>query len=289
MSPTQSHRPALTTRAPSAPEPRALEPDQDNSARIEALRGQDGNFSQHGFRPPDAGGFGGRVALTFDDGPDIEKTPRILEILEKHGILATFFVHGAELDHEGALEVAQQIRDKGHLIGNHTESHVLLGGAPRAQPHLAGSQIDRTRERLADLTVDQPSQFLRFPGGDANAGSIRAAESRGYAVAGWHVDSADWCFDETIRRRAGPAGTCAESVFRYMVGDRTDFAGSIVESTKKFDGGILLFHDTRSFTVDHLESVIEALVSSGFTFTNLDDAETFPILNAQAAALQQQP
>lgn len=204
-------------------------------------------------------------------------------MLDKYGIKATFFVHGEQLDQEGALELAQQIRQQGHIVGNHTESHVLLGEGRRARPDLAEPQIGQTHDRLMDINDYDDPRFMRFPGGDENARSIGVAEGDGYAVTGWHVDSGDWCFDESQQRGLGEV--CSPEVFEYFVGDRGDFVGSVVQSTQRFEGGILLFHDTRQFTAEHLEEVIVALKEAGFTFTNLDDADMLPILHAQQEAL----
>src|SRR5262245_36881891 len=78
------------------------------------------------FARPALGGRpgSGRIALTFDDGPDPEVTPRILELLAAHGQRATFFVIGRRAEAEPAL--VRAIAEQGHAIGNHSSTHAWL-------------------------------------------------------------------------------------------------------------------------------------------------------------------
>lgn len=255
-----------------------------NQAAQEALassvsRNDEGNFASasQAIRAPDEGTFGGNVTLTFDDGPNVETTPIVLDVLKRHGIQATFFIHGERLDVDGAEELVARMRDEGHLVANHAERHQNF----RSQPAAAGPSVSATHDRLDFYQGDDP-RYFRFPGGNAAASSIGAVEEQGYAVTGWHVDSADWCYAEP----AGGVGVCDPSTFGHVADEhRTSMADNVLAQTRQFDGGIILFHDDRAYTAEQLEEVIEALQQADFTFTNLDDPEVYPVLNGWAANL----
>lgn len=104
------------------------------------------------------------VALTFDDGPDPVFTPRILEVLARHGARATFFVLGARAEKHPAL--VRQIRDAGHTIGTHTQHHRLRFhfGSPsyvREEIETAVRSVERILGRRPEWF--RPPQGLRTP------------------------------------------------------------------------------------------------------------------------------
>jgi peptidoglycan/xylan/chitin deacetylase (PgdA/CDA1 family) len=245
----------------------------------QAERRPDGNLAgpEHGVKAPDAGGFKGRIALTFDDGPSLETTPKVLEVLEKHGVQATFFVHGERVDSDEARALLARMAAAGHTIGNHAERHEDLG----RNPARAAASAAATGDRIAEHVADRP-RFFRFPGGNASPGAIAQVEGQGWAVTGWHLDAADWCYDDP----RGGVGFCDPKTFRWVPAEhRDDMVANVLEQAGKFDGGILLLHDDRSYTADTLDALLGALRDAGYAFTGLDDAETFPELNAWAATL----
>lgn len=225
--------------------------------------------------PPDSGTFKRRVALTFDDGPDPVTTPKVLDTLRRRGLKATFFVHGERIPGNEAL-VLRMVRE-GHLVGNHAERHARLVDADDA---LASCRA--TWDRLEPLVLPGAVRWFRFPGGAASLASRQAVESLGHCVVGWHVDSADWCFDSPT----GGRGVCDARTFRWVDDDlRDDLPGNVLAQARAFGGGIALMHDNRGYTADTLDEVITALAFGGFGFTTLLDAEAFPKLVSRARAL----
>lgn len=111
-------------------------------------------------RLPAAAAASGIVALTFDDGPDPEVTPRVLDLLDRHGATASFFCVGARARRHPAL--VREIVRRGHSVENHTDRHPLgfaafgIGGMRR--------EILRAQAALADLTGVPPVLF-RAPAG----------------------------------------------------------------------------------------------------------------------------
>jgi peptidoglycan-N-acetylglucosamine deacetylase len=106
---------------------------------------------------------GAAVALTIDDGPDPQVTPRTLELLAEHGARATFFCIGERVERYPAL--ARRIVTEGHTLGNHSDRHLnrfsLLG------PQRLAREIARAQETIADATGMLP-QFFRAPAGLRN-------------------------------------------------------------------------------------------------------------------------
>jgi peptidoglycan/xylan/chitin deacetylase (PgdA/CDA1 family) len=123
------------------------------------------------------------AALTFDDGPDPATTPRLLEILDRHGAKATFFMLG-----EHALrypELVQRIAAAGHAIANHSFDHRRLPSLSRAE---------RRRQVLACEAALSPygQKLFRPPRGLQSLASWLDVTSLGYQVVTWNVVAWDW-------------------------------------------------------------------------------------------------
>lgn len=150
------------------------------------------------------------LALTFDDGPDPESTPQVLEALARHGMRATFFLVGERARRHPDL--VARIAAAGHEIGNHSWDHPSLPTLPDAA---LAEQIDRTRAVLAP----HGQKLLRPPYGDQSLRSHLAARRRGYRVVIWSIVGRDWL--------DSPAEEIADRI--------------IAEAAP---GGIVLLHDT---------------------------------------------
>ncbi len=123
------------------------------------------------------------LALTFDDGPHPEYTPRLLDILDRHGAKATFFVVGESAQRQPKL--VERIAGSGHALGNHTWDHPsmpLLGGRKRR------SQVRRCEDAIAPYG----EKLFRPPHGHQNIGSRLDALLLGYQVIAWNVSARDW-------------------------------------------------------------------------------------------------
>jgi cellulose synthase/poly-beta-1,6-N-acetylglucosamine synthase-like glycosyltransferase/peptidoglycan/xylan/chitin deacetylase (PgdA/CDA1 family) len=190
------------------------------------------------------------VALTFDDGPDPTWTPRILAVLRRLHVPATFFVVGARVaEHPGLLrrEVAE-----GEEIGVHTFTHVDLGSVPGWRETLELSLTQAVLGGAAGIH----SALLRLPYSstplsltEPELRAARAAAERGYLLVFSDRDSEDW-------RRPG--------------------VGRIVLNSTPIEGrgAIVLMHDgggDRSQTVQALEPLIESLRARGYRFTTVSE------------------
>ncbi|MFI9100008.1 polysaccharide deacetylase family protein [Streptomyces fildesensis] len=127
------------------------------------------------------------LALTFDDGPSPVYTPRVLAVLRRYGVTATFFMLGANA--EKYPWVVRQVVEEGHVLGNHTWSHPTLRRLPAAEVR---DEIQRTNDVLARTGGGPPPALFRAPGGHFVPAALRAcAEFRLRAVR-WSIDTADW-------------------------------------------------------------------------------------------------
>jgi len=179
------------------------------------------------------------VALTSDDGPDPTWTPQILEVLESEGVVATFCVVGSLVNrHEG---LAKEIEARGHMLCNHTSSHALLSGAPRAK---VVSEVNGGADSLKAVTGVEAA-FYRPPGGQVSPTVVAVAHDRGQRVLHWTLDAIDY--------RRPPAEALAERVIRNVG-----------------PGAVVLMHDgggDRSQAAAALRPIIRALHAQGYSFT----------------------
>ena len=121
------------------------------------------------------------AALTFDDGPDPELTPRILEVLAEHGVQATFNVMGWNaLRHP---DLVRELVAAGHELGNHTWSHQDLAFQSALQTR---RQLERGREAIEQTAGVRP-RFFRPPRGNLTGSAIASAAELGYDVLLWSV------------------------------------------------------------------------------------------------------
>lgn len=269
-------------------DPAAVEPDlEDWEIALRALAAEELEGGRatpcSGVVLPDQGPFGKRVALTFDDGPHALRTTQILDELALQGVSATFFINGKNLPADrsaAAWQILRRAIGEGHLVGNHTQDHV---NSPTVRPAFKfAKQIDETDAVIAEAhaaaAVPWQAKFFRFPYGASNCETHDAVTTRGYAVVGWHVDTADWCFNSPT----GGYGYCSPATFQHVPDAyRDNFTGYTLSQAQRKQGGVLLLHDVHRFTVENLRALITALRDSGYSFVGLDDEAVFPQLNAQ--------
>jgi len=180
-----------------------------------------------------------RVALTFDDGP-VENTLKILELLDKYHVEASFFCIGKNIEEHP--EIFKLILDKGHFVGNHTYSHT------RAMGFLSTSRLveeikkcDEVCQKTGGIT---PKTF-RPPFGIINPKTKRALETTGHRVIGWNLRS----YDAIINSE--------NLVLNRILG-------------KIKPGDVILMHDTNEQTVEILEQLLIFLRSNNYRPVRVD-------------------
>jgi peptidoglycan-N-acetylglucosamine deacetylase len=192
------------------------------------------------------------IALTFDDGPSPE-TLKILEVLEKHQVVATFFCLGANL--REYPEIAKRVVKAGNAIGNHTWHHYYHDVTEKT----ASNEIDYTGVHIYRSTGAK-SLLFRPPGGRLNNGFADYAKKKNYVVVMWSIDPKDFL--------QPPASAIADTVL-----------------SQAKPGAIVLLHDgggTRQETVNALSIIIPKLKQQGYRFVTIPQ-----LLEIQAAQKQE--
>lgn len=213
-----------------------------------------------------------QVHLTFDNGPDPEVTPRVLEVLARRNLRATFFVLGKHLATSRGMEMARLIRDAGHRLGNHSYSHEIpLGQDPRVGT--VERELART-EALLDEVYDGPRLFRPFGGGGIlgphlfSPASVAWLAARGYTCVLWNSVPGDWL---------EPDG----------------WVESALEDAEQLEHMVLVLHDILPDAMAHLGAFLDALVDRGHTFTDAIPLECLPMVDGVAgpelARFTQQP
>src|ERR1051326_2000684 len=125
------------------------------------------------------------LALTFDDGPS-ESTPKLLDVLDKHRVAATFFMCGENV--RRCPDVAREVAERGHELGNHTDSHPFL---VFKSPRFIYGEMARAQETISETTGARPHWF-RAPYGARWFGVGQAQQLLGLRGVMWTVIGRDW-------------------------------------------------------------------------------------------------
>ena len=177
------------------------------------------------------------VALTFDDGPHPVYTPQLLDGLNERGVRATFFVVGENIPGNEAL--LKRMETEGHLIGNHTYSHVKLSELDIAR---ACAEVEKTNALICEVTGKEP-EFIRPPFGEWKKAMECSFEM---IPVLWDVDPLDWTTKNTA-----------------LVVER------VLKDTKP--GDIILLHDYYQSSVDAALEIVDALTERGYKFVTVDE------------------
>ncbi|HUI06241.1 MAG TPA: polysaccharide deacetylase family protein [Verrucomicrobiae bacterium] len=126
---------------------------------------------------------GSEVALTFDDGPHAEYTPRLLAILERHNVRATFFMVGQKAAQYP--ELVRRVAEAGHAVTNHSWDHPAF-------PEISGPQRRHQIRACGGALAPYGQRFFRPPYGSANLATLLDALFLRYELIGWNLDVDDW-------------------------------------------------------------------------------------------------
>lgn len=180
---------------------------------------------------------GPMIALTFDDGPYPKVTGHILDVLEKNGVCATFFVLGSRI--EGHEDMLTRMDELGCEIGNHSFSHADLTRFSKADCQRELSDTDAEIRRI----TGHEASVVRPPYGYYNKTVMSAAER---PLILWTVDTNDW-------RGKAPG----------------EIADYVIQQAK--EGSVILMHDQQTQTADAMEMIIPTLIDEGFRFVTVSE------------------
>lgn len=176
------------------------------------------------------------VAITFDDGPNKKITPKMLDLLAKYQIKATFFLIGEQIERNS--EVVSRMIKEGHEIGNHTFSHHNI---TKLSTNELISEISKTDEALSSFNYQ--TKLFRPPYGSYTKECVSNISK--YFVT-WDVDSRDWELLDS------------KKIYQKVVKDIGD-------------NDIILFHDMYETTYDALVKIIPYLIEQGYEFVTVSE------------------
>lgn len=184
------------------------------------------------------------VLLTFDDGPDPEKTPKILDILAKHNIKAVFFMVGNRAEQHP--ELVKRVVAEGHIIGNHSYAHnnfMSLFSKKNLRADIEQNQV------VLEKLTGRKTPFFRPPIGYTNPKYAQVLKEMQLTNVGWTLRSYDSVYKEPNKL-----------VERLL--------------SKIAPGSIVLLHDNLQVTVDALEDFILQATANGIKFANGETIKT---------------
>lgn len=179
------------------------------------------------------------VSLTFDDGPHPEYTDKVLDILKRRNIEATFFCIGKNIKEN--QQILKRIKEEGHLIGNHSYSHSFYFPL---YPRLRMTQDLQECEKTIENITKERVTIFRPPFGVTNPTIAKVVKELGYRVVGWNIRSFDTC-------------NSPEKVLKKI--DR-----------KLSPGSVILLHDALSGSDTLLEQIISIIDKRGYCIIPLD-------------------
>jgi peptidoglycan/xylan/chitin deacetylase (PgdA/CDA1 family) len=200
------------------------------------------------------------LTLTFDNGPEPDVTPRVLDILGERSIKTTFFVIGEKLGDPARRPLAARARDEGHWIGNHTYTHsVPLGQQPDADT--AQREIGRTQAAIGELS--HPNRWFRPFGGGGNLDDRLLKPSvvdylvhNKHSCVLWNAIPRDWH-------------------------DPDGWADRALEQCRAQPWTLLVLHDLPTGAMAHLDRFLDRAETSGARFRQDFPPQCVPVRNGE--------
>lgn len=200
-----------------------------------------------------------KVTLTFDNGPEPDVTPKVLDCLAHRKVKTTFFVLGAKVSDPARAQIAKRARDEGHRIGNHTFNHTTpLGDLDRKA---ALAEFERTEQALAWL--QQPRRLFRPYGGGGRLGPhllhpavVEKLEAGGFTCVLWNSVPGDWR-------------------------DPDGWVNRALEDCRTRSWSLVVIHDLPTGAMLHLDQFIGRLADEGVALTQEYPPDCVPIADGK--------
>lgn len=203
-------------------------------------------------------GIPGVIYLTFDDGPSNDTTEKILDVLKKYDVQATFFI-----TKNGSDDLIKRINDEGHTVALHTYTHDYKSIYSSVDDYFL--DLTKIQERVKNV-IGKTVTIIRFPGGSNNTISNKynkgimqtlreEVEKRGFTYFDWNVDSND-------------AWSCAK---KNVSDKRTCVYNNVTNNLKKSRPNVVLMHDIKPYTAEAIEDIIKYANDKGYVFLKIDD------------------
>ena len=196
------------------------------------------------------------VALSFDNGPDPEVTPMVLDVLARRRVQASFFVLGMHLASRERMKLAERAVAEGHRVGNHSYTHRVPLGNDLA-PDAVEREIAAT-ERVLGALAQNPKLFRPFGGGGKigphllSPAAVEHLTANHYTCVLWNSVPEDWI-------------------------DQDAWCGRAIADAASRDHTLVVMHDILPRAMGHLDGFIGAILDAGHRITHTFPAECVPI------------
>ncbi|MDM0117356.1 polysaccharide deacetylase family protein [Variovorax sp. J22R133] len=217
---------------------------------------------QHGgpdLKPVNAKGvqMARAMTLTFDNGPTVEVTPHVLDVLDRYEIRSTFFVLGQNLEDPQARGLARHAAGQGHWIGNHTYTHTVPLGET-TDPRVAQDEIARTQTLMAD--VAHPDKFFRPFGNGGLVGphllspaAFEYLQANAFTCVLWNCVPRDW-------------------------DDPEGWVDTALRQSRERDWTLTVLHDYQTGAMRNLERFIQAALDEGISLRQEFPPDCLPMV-----------
>jgi len=202
-----------------------------------------------------------QLALTFDDGPNDPHSLRLLEVLAKHGVQATFFMIGRYVRQHP--KIAREIAQAGHVVGNHTFAHPLLIFKSETEIR---RELGACHDALQDA-IGEHSDLFRPPFGGRRPAVLRVARELGLETIMWNISGRDW--------KGAPAAAIERNVAKQIRG------GDVI---LLHDGGNKQMGADRSQTVIATDRLISSCKAQGYEFLTIPQMTAQRSVNRRSSA-----
>ena len=192
------------------------------------------------------------IYLTFDDGPG-EHTGRLLDILDKYDVKATFFV----VD-KGYYHLLTRMAESGHTVAMHCAKHNYARVYESEEAYFKDL---KTIQDIVKKYTGQTSTIVRFPGGSSNTVSRRYSQGIMYRLTRMLTDMGYRYFDWNVDSRDAGGATTSEEVYY-----------NVINGIKNHRVSIVLQHDIKGYSVNAVEKIIQWALKNGYTFKTLDSS-----------------
>jgi hypothetical protein len=186
-----------------------------------------------------------KIYITFDAGYEAGYTPKILGVLEKHNVKATFFVVGTLM--KSNPELIKQIDEKGHIVANHSMHHPNMSKMSTMEDFK--KEIEPVEELYKEITGKDMKKFYRPPQGIFSETNLKMANELGYKTIFWSLAYVDWYKDKQPSKE--------EALNKIM--------------SRIHDGAIILLHSTSKTNSEILDELLTKLEKQGYTFGTLEE------------------
>ena len=191
------------------------------------------------------------VVLTFDDGPSYLYTEKILDILKRNGVRASFFLIGSKMIEYP--EIVRRIKQEGHSLGNHTYNHTRLD---KYVDQRVDEEIDET-SRVYENILGVTPKYFRPPGGRINKTVLSTVEHYGLIPIGWSINANDFLYKD-------------QQVDDAYINKKIASILALLQRDLK-TCAIILMQNGNEISVAALPKVIEFIKARGYQFVTLSD------------------